>query len=304
MATTYLINDDWMDSMLMPGGTSAVAELTITIKVYLARHPARQITYNNEDGGTTTVQTQNWEGPRAASWAQDLKRVVEEGWNDKLWLVPSRDWRFDTPPVRDRNYRVPCIKCKLQIQYVGREAAHLVINCYHIDPDQFVRSSMSAPYLGSFRRCSLRGGEVFGTLDTNDIRPKRSGQISALHEFGHYIGLGHVNQQGAVRAGRGSNSTLAYGGNGHQRSDLMGAGTRIEGWHGYPWCRRLRRHLGGNQPGGTSWHYVRGSTPTWETGAGTDQVFWDVTRQQRNHVTIDYMDLYGHRTDWRQANMS
>ncbi|MEE9491901.1 MAG: hypothetical protein V3W04_00785 [Gammaproteobacteria bacterium] len=301
MAFTSLINDDWMDSYLMSGGAAAQAELTLKIKVYLARHPATRQSYKDADDQQVEVQTLDWDSASAHRWAVDLKNTIESGWSDKLWLIPRTDWQFNRPANPTHNYRVPCIACKLHIDYVSRSNAHVIINSYRINRDGFFRSGMQGPFSPAARQCSLNGCETIGTMDTNDIYPKASGQITALHEFGHFIGLSHVNAREARNTDIDTNHDLTYG-SGDQARDLMGRGSDIANWHAYPWCRRLRRHLGGNQPSRTQassiyWVRDRGPTPVWVTGVGSSEVVWQVSTLQRSHVVIDYLDLYLRRVD-------
>ncbi len=72
-----------------------------------------------------------------------------------------------------------------------------------------------------------------GRLDSLDLEPKPGGQIGALHEMGHYLGLNHVDH------GHGD----GYGAVGsYQAGDIMGRGTRLDAWHAWPWKHRLPVH--------------------------------------------------------------
>lgn len=271
------ISDDWMDSTLWieEWTSERPALLAIKIKVYLQREPAQRLTWNSGNQ-VCSQQTIDWDASSWLRWKTDLKRVVEQGWNDQLWLEPSAQW-IRTPDGRPIASPVaPSIRLRLSIDCdVPRGAAHVVIRSYRLpdeNPDQtqpFARSNMHSPYAPAARRCSLRGNDVFGNMDSRDTRRKPSGQITAVHEFGHYIGLSHVNAAAVPGA---TNSPTAYGVGGHQRGDIMGTGSRIEAWHAYPWCRRLRRHLRGEQPRSTGW---LGSNPLiWQTGTGDRTVRW------------------------------
>ena len=72
--------------------------------------------------------------------------------------------------------------------------------------------------------------------DDLDPRPNNTGieQITALHEFGHYLGLNHVRPE----------SDHPYGVPGSwEEGDLMGSGSRWDDWHGWPWLNRIRQHV-------------------------------------------------------------
>ncbi len=270
------IQDDWMDSALDIEGRNlgARARLTFTVKVFLQREPAQLLRWRTPDGWSEQ-QTIEW-GNALRGFRNDLKRVVEEGWNGKLWLEPDRQWLHGRGERASDGW-TPSIALGLQVEFVPRASAHVVIRCHRLpeptrdEPHPFARSSMQGPYQCSNRRRSARGGVTHGTLDSRDVVPKDTGQIAAVHEFGHYIGLQHVN---AASGEDGWTSDAPYG-VGYQRGDIMGAGTRVEGWHAYPWCRRLRRHLGGSQPQGTGWHR-EGRPMVWETGASARRVLWRV----------------------------
>lgn len=272
------IQDDWMDSSLaLDSGRSFSrrASLVFTIKVYLQRESGQLLTWNT-DNGTRNQRTIDW-GDAWNGWSDRLKRVVENGWNDKLYLEPSCAWLPEDRRATTAPTYVPSVALGLRIECVPRAAAHVVIRCHRLpeatpgNPNPFARSWMQGPFSCTSRRRSARGGTTHGALDSRDLEPRASGQIPAVHEFGHYIGLQHVNAAAVPQA---PNSSGAYG-RGYQRGDIMGGGTRIEGWHAYPWCRRLRRHLGARQPGTTDW-LRRGPTMVWQTGTGAETVEWRV----------------------------
>lgn len=81
-----------------------------------------------------------------------------------------------------------------------------------------------------------RRSEFNMTLLSIDLEPRagvRIPQIPALHEFGHFLGLKHV-QEG---------TSTPYGAEGSwEETDLMGAGWRFHPRHGQPWWKRVHRH--------------------------------------------------------------
>ena len=60
-------------------------------------------------------------------------------------------------------------------------------------------------------------------------------QSTVLHEFGHTLGLDHVNGAG--------NSDANYGVTLDQREDLMGMGDHLTTRHARPWKSQLSHHL-------------------------------------------------------------
>ncbi len=272
------VNDDWMNSTLWVQDASLVepALLTLKVKVFLLKEGPQSMSYEDFRGRTVTQETIEWDAASWQDWVTNLPREVNRAWSNRLWLEPNRAWRTN---VRDQRIDGPTansIRLRLSIDCtVPRSAAHVVIRSYRLpEPSDenrqpFWRSNMEGPFSDSSRRCSLRGGETFGNMDNRDLIPKPLGQLAAVHEFGHYIGLHYVNAE-ACRSD--PNSEDAYGVTDHQRNDMMGHGTRIEPWHAFPWCQRLRRHLGGPQPQTDDW--VRRNPLTYATGTGDNQVLW------------------------------
>ena len=275
----YFLTDDWMDSHIYTRNASLLtpAVMTLRVKVFLQKEGAQSVSYTS--GGTRRTQnTINWDAASWRNWRRDLVKVVNEGWSNNLYLVPDNYWMADRRGRLIEGAAPALIQLRLQIRCdIPRESAHVIIRSYRLpdpttaNPNPFWRSNMMAPYIRSHRRCSIRGNEVVGNMDNRDLIPKSTGQIAAIHEFGHYIGLSHVN---AANARDDPNGNIAYGATPYQRADVMGSGTRIEEWHAYPWCQRLRRHLGGMQPISRGWH---NEIPIqYRTGRGRRRVTWTV----------------------------
>jgi len=306
VAITVNVDDDWMASTLWVRDVSPVrnATLTIKLKVWLNRCRPSTLTYEDTSGVQHEVTTIEWDAGSYIRFRNKLKNVVEAGWSQRFWLVPDSDWAGcrNVYPVEGPEQWRPAIGCRLQVEFAGSPgAAHLIIDSHRLpegadgQPVGFFRSSMSNPASTNIvhRSCTWAFNMARGTLDTGDVVDSNQNvQIAAVHEFGHYMGLSHVNAAGARAQGEGLNSNLAYG-VGDQRNDYMGAGIRYATWHAYPWCRRLRRHLSGHHPGGNGWHST--NPIQWQTAPGFDRqpwsrVTWTVTMERsrplRTHSTF------------------
>jgi len=60
-------------------------------------------------------------------------------------------------------------------------------------------------------------------------------QTVILHEFGHTLGLDHINGSG--------NDSAAYGISLEERSNEMGIGDEVQVGQAKPWISQMRRHL-------------------------------------------------------------
>lgn len=168
-------------------------------------------------------------------WRTRFVEVVENGWNNKLWLIPSGFWGVTVSGAGGQSY-LPNVRCCLNIVLTEREdAAHCRIRVLRLhNAESFSRSSMHFPRWVDHLRRGISNTD--GYLDHLDLNPKSSGQITVLHEMGHYLGLSHVACD--------SNDDECYGASGsYQAGDLMGAGSRIEAWHAHPWKKRIREHV-------------------------------------------------------------
>ncbi len=233
------VNGHWFNSVLSvsPRDGDGYATLDIRVATYLNPYrldEAEEIVKQDErDVVLVRWSPQEWE-----RWKRRFKEVVEFGWNNKLWLVP-----IEPPSIVWRGARYPNIRCQLTIGFVSRPD-HAHMNCTVVrlrDDMTFSRSEMRMDTFGG-RLQSIFDSED-GYLDHLDLDarkdPMARGQIPAVHEMGHYLGLDHVN---AKAARRDPDKYDGYG-RGYQKSDVMGRGMRFDAWHAYPWIRRIKHHF-------------------------------------------------------------
>lgn len=259
------VQDDWMNSTLWiePAGTGrSTANLYIKLKIHIqweAPQPLNTFSWNRD----STLTSVRWDAGSKEIMRNEIKRLVEEAWSNRHVLVPRSPWLANPARTMAPSGRLsPSINCQLRVDHAGRSEAHVIVRCLRLLQGQSFRSSAATPRNAATRRESSAGNETFITLDSNDIEPKPSGQLAVIHEFGHYIGLSHDRQF--------THPNAQYG-----PVDIMGGGTRSMPWHAYPWCRRLRRHLGGDQPASNDWH--QSTAPLlWKTGRGQHEVIWEV----------------------------
>lgn len=166
-------------------------------------------------------------------WKQQVLQLVTEYWHNRLYLTPRNfcglDWRGSSGNVLRPNFR-----CGLTVSESGNP--HLKIGCVRIPP-------------GGFHTSFFMPRQRILWLDCKDTITRTEtgggGQVPVVHEFGHVLGLNHVNARSeACRNATNGNSRICYGANpSRQRGDVMGGGMRLDGWHAWPWKNRIKEHL-------------------------------------------------------------
>jgi hypothetical protein len=175
-----------------------------------------------------------WTDLEWETYKNDFVTTVRNHWNDKFILDPNKPWyrpRLGSALTRAN------ILCNISIQLVETSAqAHQTYRIIHPRENTF----------RSFADPEDRSG-VFTHLDLEPrwhTRPTRLGsvthsisflQTTINHEFGHSLGLDHVNGPG--------NSDANYGLTLQQRENQMGMGGWLTTRHARPWINRLRSHL-------------------------------------------------------------
>jgi hypothetical protein len=169
-------------------------------------------------------------------WEEYKRRfveVVQRHWNDRFILDPNKDWY--TPRAGSvRNSAT--IQCSLSIQLVETAAqAHQTFRIIHPRENGFRSYVEETNRSGLFTHLDLeshwnnRQTRVGSAIHSIDFL-----QTTINHEFGHTLGLDHVNGVG--------NSDSHYGVTLEQRENQMGMGGLLTGRHAQPWIRQMRFH--------------------------------------------------------------
>jgi len=285
MALVENFDDGWMASTLWVRDTSPNSHATLTLKIRMRMNwkDATARDWEDQNGVAQVTQTIDWDDGRAKLWfVRKIKEKVHDAWSGRFWLMPDRDWAGSYLSMQGseggaRRF-APAIHCRLQLDFeFGSQSPHATIDAYRLPrtesgvPVGFARSNMFTPgaLSGLARGCAWLFNMSRGSLDTGDVYATSTGQFPVVHEFGHYIGLDHVNAASARAQGLSTNGSVAYG-LANQSSDYMGRGNRFAPWHAFPWCKRLREHLTGEPQtlAGDPW---ASTTPiTWQTNSGID----------------------------------
>ncbi len=241
MQLRLLHNAQSRDSTLMPMN-DRMLHLILHFKIQLVR--CEPTTHFNAASAYCTgngilhadhyrFHLETWSDQEWNEFSRNFASIITRYWDDKFELTPNQPWYSPRP-----NVTTPAaIACHLSLQLVATAAAahH---RYYIIKPHEDFFRSFAAP---SLRLALLTHRDL--AYDLRDRATRIGGerhrvtylQSAALHEFGHTLGLDHVNGSG--------NNGAAYGVSLEQREDLMGMGVHMTARHAQPWRSQLQHHL-------------------------------------------------------------
>jgi len=183
-----------------------------------------------------TFHLDPWTDAEWNAFTSDFVGVITRYWDRKFELTPSRPWyQARGAPVAPE---AAVITCSLSVGLV-QTAAMANQHYYIIKPQETSFRSFAWPEhrkgMFTHRDLTLRWN-TRRTRVGHGVRHRVSFlQTVVLHEFGHTLGLGHVNGS--------SNDDSAYGVTLEQREDLMGMGDHVTAREAQPWIRQMRHHL-------------------------------------------------------------
>lgn len=184
------------------------------------------------DPADPTRRIVKWTDGTWTAWKQNFTRTAQRFWNGKFWLVnPSRLFAFEDG---GQTY-IPNVYCKMRI--IAQEAT-ATNNHHSID---VVRLHSSENWFGSH-------STLYDSLDTQSTRKGWNDdgtpimQRAHVHEVGHLLGLGHVDEGEAHCPTSGNtNAPDCYGLTDHDQNSVMGQGMQLRAEHGAPWQKAMRR---------------------------------------------------------------
>lgn len=191
--------------------------------------------------GSQRFHLDAWTDAEWNGFSNNFTSIITRYWDEKFELTPNRPW-YPNPSPQPPS--ASAITCNLSLELVD-SAAQAHHRYFIVKPQESdFRSFASSPYrLGMFTHRDLtydwntRRTQV-GPADRRGRRKMHSVsflQCTVLHEFGHTLGLDHVNGAG--------NDDWNYGVSLDQREDLMGMGDHLTGREAFPWKSQLRHHL-------------------------------------------------------------
>lgn len=233
------------DSLLMPMDARTI-DLMLQYSIQLVRvepttHFHADRTYSNghgvlHDPGYGDFHLEAWTDPEWLAFRNAFVGVIMRYWDGKFELTPNRPWyraRLSTSAPEAAR-----ITCSLSLGLVDTRG-HANHTYYIIKPRETTFRSFAdrSRRLGLFTHRDLRLESVTErTRLGRGVNHRISYlQNTVLHEFGHTLGLDHVNGSG--------NNDAAYGITLQQREDIMGMGDHATARAAQPWIRQLRHHL-------------------------------------------------------------
>lgn len=230
------------DSLLMPMGASRTMDLMLQFRLRLVRC---EPTSHFNVGGTRCrgdgilrdeygrFHLDTWTDTEWTAYRNAIVGVITRYWDGKFELTPNHPWHRPFGPAGA--VEATPVTCSLSLGLVETNPHHTY---YIIKP----RESNFRSFASMERRYGLFTHRDL-SLDWN-TRMTRIGrsrhsvsflQNTVLHEFGHTLGLNHVNGSG--------NGDSNYGVTLDQRHDLMGLGDHVTAREARPWKSQLRHHL-------------------------------------------------------------
>jgi hypothetical protein len=213
------------------------AELTLTVRMGFKQiNPsagADEGTYHDYgDASKPARKIIKWTPATWKAWKDTFCASVQEFWTGKFWLV--NDAGSFLYAAKDGQTYVPNVWCRVKV--VGQDGTapdnHHTIEVVRLHP--------SVKWFGSH-------STLYDSKDTDSVEKSRDSknkkvmQRAHVHEFGHILGLGHVDIGKAHCPASGdTNASACYGVSDTDMNSVMGSGMQLRLEHASPWREAIR----------------------------------------------------------------
>jgi hypothetical protein len=181
------------------------------------------------DGTSPERKIIKWTPGAWKKWTDDLVTSAQNYWHGKFWLVNNfAELEYELKGVKYR----PNVWCRLEIEQanvppVGPIQAHFVIDVVRLHPTVTWFGSHSTLYDSRDTRWVQKNTDSAG---------KPIMQRAHVHEIGHLLGLGHVDEgkPHCPKAGD-TNAAVCYGVADADMKNVMGGGMALTTAEAKPW---------------------------------------------------------------------
>lgn len=211
------------------------AELTLQLRIGFRQiNPpagATHGTYNDYGSATGTPRKIiKWNSGEWFAWKNSFVQSAQRFWHGKFWL--SNNAGYFAFLVGKQIY-LPNIWCRFEL--IGNDALagphHHVIDVVRLDPSENWFGSHSTLYDSLDTRSVPKG------IDSNG---KPIMQRAHVHEIGHLLGMGHVDEGKAHCPVTGNtNANACYGISDIDKNSVMGSGMQLRPEHAKPWMTAI-----------------------------------------------------------------
>jgi hypothetical protein len=210
------------------------AELTLKLRIGFKQvNPsggAAAGTHNDYGDPTeTSRKTIKWTAPEWERWKKQFSDSAQTFWNGKFWLINNSG---AYPYKVGKETYIPNVWCRFELSAADADAAsqHFVIDVVRLDPSEKWFGSHSTLYDNL---------DILPAQKGTDSKGKPIMQRAHVHEIGHLLGLGHVDEGKDCPTSGNTNAAACYGIADADKTAVMGGGMQIRIGNAAPWSNSM-----------------------------------------------------------------
>lgn len=213
-------------------GRHSNANLTLMMTLaFVQRNPAGGAKNGHvndyDDPSEAARKTVAWTDRAWERWTKQLMITAQQYWDGKFWLNNNFGlFEFSNGVAKYR----PNIHCRVKLQRGIPGYAHHTIESVRLDPSETWFGSHATLYDDRDTRWDIT---------RRDSRGKNVMQRAHVHEIGHLLGLGHIDEGKAHCPTGNTNAPACYGVADEDVHSVMGAGMSLSPQLATPWQRAI-----------------------------------------------------------------